>query len=254
MKKFFTFLLIITLLGGGIEAIASQLPKEEKEQVNSKKEDKKKEKKKKEKKKKEQKSVQEVITELKNIEWVKPARSGDADYDKMFDSADQFITKIKNVDKEITLYSIGIVVSESGDSILAPIDAQGNIRAKKEANAQTLAAVSYATDMAFNSTDLALMVANCAFQIGQDAIPLVGNAERKKANVQIAKATKGFKLLNDLIGTQRKIMEKYMATNSDLKSGDVDVEALQEMNVDVENVINLSDDEFNAMWDQENAE
>ena len=245
-------MLICVFLGGSIHAYASQVPKEEKEQVEAKKNNKKKDKKKNEKKKKEQKNVQEVITELKNIEWVKPAPSGDADYDKMFDSADQFITKIKNVDNEITLYSIGIVVSESGDSILAPIDSQGNIRAKKEANAQTLAAVSYAADMTLNSADLALMVANCAIQIGQDAIPFVGNADRKKANVQIAKATKGFKLLTDLIGTQRKIMEKYMATNSDLKSGDVDVEALQEMNVDVENVINLSDDEFNAMWDQEN--
>ena len=254
MKKIFTLLLVCAFLGGGINAYASQAPKDDQEQVDSKKDNKKKDKKKKEKKKKEQKSVQEVIAELKSIEWVKPAPSGDATYDKMFDSADQFITKMKNVDNEITLYSIGIVVSESGDSILAPIDTQGNIKTKKEANAQTLAAVGFAADMTLNSTDLALMVANCAIQIGQDAIPFVGNADRKKANVQIAKATKGFKLLTDLIGTQRKIMEKYMATNSDLKSGDVDVEALQEMNVDVENVINLSDDEFNAMWDQENAE
>ena len=254
MKKIFSFLMICALLGANVQAFASQAPKDEKEQVEAKKENKKKDKKKKEKKKKDQKSVQEVIIELKNIEWTKPAPSGDSNYDKMFDSADQFITKIKNVDNDITLYSIGIVVSESGDSILAPIDTQGNIKTKKEANAQTLAAVQYAADMTLNSADLALMVANCAIQIGQDAIPLVGNADRKKANVQIAKATKGFKLLTDLIGTQRKIMEKYMATNSDLKSGDVDVEVLQEMNVDVENVINLSDDEFNAMWDQENAE
>lgn len=254
MKRIFSFLLICAFLGGSVHAYASQVSKDEKEQVNAKNDNKKKEKKKKEKKKKEQKSVQEVITELKNIEWEKPAPSGDANYDKMFDSADQFINKIKNVDNEVTLYSIGIVVSASGDSILAPIDTQGNIRAKKEANAQTLAAVEYAAEMTLNSADLALMVASCAFQIGQDAIPFVGNADRKKANVQIAKATKGFKLLSDLIGTQRKIMEKYMATNSDLKSGDVDVEALQEMNVDIENVINLSDDDFNAMWEQENAD
>ena len=252
MKKIFSLLLICAFLGGGIQTYASQTPNGETEQTDAKKDNKKKEKKKKDKKKKEQKSVHEVITELKNIEWEKPAPSGDATYDQMFESADQFITKIKNVDNEVTLYTIGIVVSESGDSILAPIDAQGNIRAKKEANAQTLAAVNYAADMTLNSADLALMVANCAIQIGQDAIPFVGNAERKKANVQIAKATKGFKLLTDLIGTQRKIMDKYMATNSDLKSGDIDVEALQEMNVDVENVINLSDDEFNAMWEQEN--
>lgn len=251
MKKIFTFLLICAFLGGSLHMYATPVQNEETEQ----KENKKKEKKKKEKKKKkDQKNVQDVITELKNIEWSKPAPSGDSSYDKMFDSADQFITKIKNVDNEVTLYSIGIVVSESGDSILAPIDANGNIKAKKEANAQTLAAVNYAADMTLKSADLAIMVTGCAFQIGQDAIPLVGNSDRKKANVQIAKATKGFKLLADLIGTQRKIMEKYMATNSDLKSGDVDVEALQEMNVDVENVINLSDDEFNAMWEQENAE
>lgn len=254
MKKIFTFLLMCAFLGGGIHAYASQYPQNENEQVDTKKDNKKKDKKKKEKKKKEQKSVQEVIAELKNIEWTKPAPSGDPTYDKMFESADQFITKLKNVDNEITLYSIGIVASASGDSILAAIDSQGNIKSKKEATAQTLAAVGYAADMTLNSTDLALMVANCAIQIGQDAIPFVGNADRKKANVQIAKATKGFKLLTELIGTQRKIMDKYVATNSDLKSGDVDVEALQEMNVDVENVINLSDDEFNALWDQENAE
>lgn len=252
MKKIITFLLICAFLGGSFPLFASQSPENEQVQKEAKKDNKKKGKEKK--KKKEQKNVQEVIAELKNIEWKKPAPSGDSSYDKMFESADQFITKIKSIDDEVTLYSIGIVVSESGDSILAPIDAKGTIRAKKEANAQTLAAVNYAADMTLKSADLALMVAGCAIQIGQDAIPLVGNAERKKANVQIAKATKGFKLLTDLIGTQRKIMEKYMATNSDLKSGDVDVEALQEMNVDVENVINLSDDEFNAMWEQENAE
>lgn len=202
----------------------------------------------------ERRSPQEIVDDLKNIQWTKPPRSGNANYDKMFDTADKFMRMLRTVDDSVVIYSIRIVTSPAGDSILAPVDSRGNIRNKKEANAQTLAAVSYGTNVGLTATQLGLEMTANAVNIGADAVPLVGDAKRKKANVQIAKATKGFKLLRELIGTQRKIMEKYLATNSNLSSGDVDVEALTEMNVNVNEILTLNDDDFNALWEQENGE
>lgn len=256
MKKLFLMILCGLISLSPLSSYAISSPDDEETQVVEEKADKKgkKDKKKKEKKKKERRNPQEIIDDLKSIEWEKPAPSGDAAYDDMFKTADEFITMLRNVDDYVTIYSIRIITNESGVSRLGAYDNNGNFRSKKEANAQTLAAVEYGTSVGLTSATLAVQVAANAINIGQDAIPFVGDPKRKKANMQIAKATKGFKLLQELIGTQRKIMEKYLETNSDLSSGDVDVEALAEMNVDVNDIINVSDDEFNALWEQENGE
>lgn len=205
---------------------------------------KKKDKKKKEKKDKKQRSVAEVLADLQALEWDKPAKSG-LEIDKWYDDADDFFKLVRGIDDNVPLYSICKVTSPDGTTIIAPVDKNGVIRHRNEAFEQVALGVLYGTNVTLSGANLALGTAVHAIQIGQDAIPFVGNADRKKANVQIAKATKAIPLLKEIVTTQNNMMNKYKEMNFKLSSSDDEVTAMAELNIDPEKTLELSDEAMN---------
>ena len=222
------------------------------EQTEKKKDEKKKDKKKKKKDKK-QRSVSEVLADLQALEWDKPAKSG-LDVDKWYDEADEFFKLVKGIEENVPLYTICKVTSPDGTTIIAPVDKNGTIRHRNEAFEQVALGVLYGTNVTLQATNLGLGTAVHALQIGQDAIPLVGDASRKKANVQIAKATKAIPLLKEIVTTQNNMMNKYKELNFNLTSGDMDVTAMEELNIDPENTLTMTDEEMNAYLEAEAGE
>lgn len=189
-----------------------------------KKKDKKKEKKKK--KEKEVKTPEEVLEMLKGIKWTKPAKSG-LDVDSYYNDADEFFSLIKTVDEKVSLFKVCKVVDPNGNYIIAPVDIKsGAIRHKNEAFAQVTEASLFATDLTLMTTTLAAGAVAHSVQIAQDAIPFVGNAERKAANVQIAKAVKVFPMLKDLIDSQRNMLNRYFKQNANVETTDSVTDAL----------------------------
>lgn len=189
----------------------------------------KKDKKKKEKKKKKDKEVktpEEVLALIKAIEWKKPEKSG-LEIDTYYNDADEFFKLIKDVDNSVSLFKVCKAVSPNGQSIIAPVDIRtGQIRHKNEAFAQVAEASLFATNLALMSTTLAAGAVTHAIQIGQDAIPFVGDPARKAANVNIAKAVKIFPLLKNLIDTQNGMMKRYFKQNENVETTDSVSEAL----------------------------
>ncbi len=220
--------------------------KEKKEREKAEKEKKKRDKKK-------QRSVSEILTDLQALEWDKPASSG-LDIDKWYDEADSFFALVKGIEDNVPLYTIAMVKSPDGTTIIAPVDKNGTIRHRGEAFEQVAKGVLYGTNVALAATNLALGTTTNAFQIGQDAIPFVGDASRKKANMQIVKATKAIPLLKEIVTTQNNMMNKYKEMNFNLTSGDMDVAAMEELNIDPENTLTMSDEEIAAYLEAEAAE
>lgn len=208
----------------------------------------KKDKKKKDKKKKEkkQRTLAEVLADLQALEWDKPAKSG-LEIDQWYDEADAFFNLVRGIEDNVPLYTLRAVTNESGtQTIVCPVDKYGTVRHRKESFEQVALGVLYGTNVALQGANLALGTAANAIQIGQDAIPFVGDANRKKANVQIAKATKAIPLLKEIVTTQNNMMKKYMEMNYNVTGNDADVEAMKELNVDFDNMITQSDEELEA--------
>lgn len=253
MKKVILTLAVSLLLSPVINAVnISDEPaaSDQTEQTDKKKKEKKKDKKKKGKK---QRTVEEVLADLQALEWDKPAKSG-LEIDQWYDEADEFFKLVRGIEDNVPLYSLRVVTNESGTKkIVAPVDKNGVVRHRKEAFEQVALGVLYGTNVVLQSTNLALGTVNNAVQIGIDATPLIGDSNRKKANVQIAKATKAIPLLKEIVTTQNNMMKKYMELNYDVSGSDADIEAMKELNVDFENMITQSDDDLEA-WLAADAE
>lgn len=215
--------------------------------------DKRKKKKGKKKKDKEAKSPEEIMAMIMALEWKKPAKSG-LDVDKYYDEADQFFKLIKSVDQRVPLFKVYKITSPSGESTIAPVDIKtGEVRHKNEATNQVLESVSFGADLALQSTSLAAGALTYSVQIAQDAIPFVGNAERKTANVQIAKAVKTFPLLKQLIDSQRNMMDRYFKQNANIEANDSVSEAITTGDIDFLDTIDMSDEELAAYMEAEEA-
>ena len=114
--------------------------------------------------------------------------------------------------------------------------------------------VSYGSTVALQSATLATMTIGYADQIAKDAIPFVGDPDRKKANVQIAKSVKAFKLLKNLIDSQRNMMDRYFKANANVEITDSVSEAIAVGDVDFMDVMEMSDEELAAYMEaEENA-
>lgn len=246
MKKFLIALLCALILAPAANTFASNVTMPKKEATEK---AEKKDKKKKDKKKKKQRSVEEILADLQALPWDKPEKSGLA-IDAWYDEADGFFEMVRGVDDKVALYTIRAVVSESGDTVLAPVDKHGVIRHRNEAFDQVAQSVSYVAELLLKSTALAAGTVTHAIQIGQDAIPMVGNSARKKANTQIAKATKAIPLLKEIVGTQNNMMKKYKELNYKVSSNDADVEAMAELNIDFNDCLQMTDEEL-AAWENE---
>lgn len=218
--------------------------------------DKKKGKKKEKKKKKEKeiKSPEEIIAMIKDFEWTKPPLTG-TKIDEYYSTADEFFKNLKQVDEEIRLFKVCKITSPSGESTIAPVDLRtGAVRHKNEAASQVMQAVSFGATLGLQSSALALMTVGCVDQIAKDAIPLVGDPVRKKANVQIAKSVKAFKLLKSLIDSQRNMMDRYFKANANVETTDSVSEAIAVGDVDFMDVMEMSDEELAAYMEaEENA-
>lgn len=215
------------------------------------KEKKKKEKKKKKKKEKTPKTAEEIIALLQGLEWKKPAKSG-LEVDKYYDEADEFFKMLKTVADSVTIYKPMKVVTPSGKTEIVPVDAAGNVRHKNEAFDQVMESVSYGISLTTRSTLLAAETLVHAVQIGQDAIPLLGNSERKAANVQIAKATKAFPLLKQLMDSQRSMAKRYFRPANVEVNDSVD-EAIVSDDVDFMETMEMTDEELDAYISAEQA-
>lgn len=184
--------------------------------------DAKKDKKKKDKKKKKEKEVkspEEILAAIKALEWKKPATSG-LEVDAYYKEADEFFAAVKSIDEKVSLFKVCKV--ELPDTVLiVPVDIRtGQVRRKNEAFAQVAESALFATDLTLMTTSLAAGAVAHAIQIGQDAIPFVGNAERKAANVQIAKAVKVFPMLKSLIDSQNGMLKRYFKQNANVETTD----------------------------------
>lgn len=240
MKKTILTLLVALLFAPAINAVnISDKSNDATEQTDKKKKDKKK-------KDKKHRTVEEVVADLQALEWNKPPKSG-LEIDKWYDEADEFFKLVRGIEDNVPLYSLRVVTNESGTKkIVAPVDKNGVVRHRKESFEQVALGVLYGTNVALQATNLALGLVTYADQIGIDAIPVVGDGVRKKANMQIAKATKAIPLLKEIVTTQNNMMKKYMEMNYDVTGSDADVEGMKELNVDFDNMITQSDDELEA--------
>lgn len=228
-----------------------ELKKLEKERKNreKKEEAERKKKEKKERKDRRRLNPQEIIGDIKAIEWVRPARTGEK-IDEMYDDADKFFKMVKSVEDSVPIYTIRLVVSESGDSILAPVDNRGKIKHRKESWEQVGKSVMYGTDVSLQGTLLATDMITFGPEIL--AISLLGPSDQKVANKQISKGVKAFKLLKELIDSQNNMMKKYMEINYNLSSGNVDVETMNDLNINFDDAMVMSDEELEAWLEQEN--
>ena len=228
-----------------------ELKKLEKERKNreKKEEAERKKKEKKERKDRRRLNPQEIIGDIKAIEWVRPARTGEK-IDEMYDDADKFFKMVKSVEDSVPIYTIRLVVSESGDSILAPVDNRGKIKHRKESWEQVGKSVMYGTDVSLQGTLLATDMITFGPEIL--AISLLGPSDQKAANKQISKGVKAFKLLKELIDSQNNMMKKYMEINYNLSSGNVDVETMNDLNINFDDAMVMSDEELEAWLEQEN--
>lgn len=252
MKKTIIALAAVLMLAPIVGAVNASTQDEKTEQTENKKDKKDKKDKKKKKKDKKQRSLAEVLADLQALEWNKPAKSG-LDVDKWYDEADEFFALVKGIEDNVPLFTICKVSSPDGTTIIAPVDKNGTIRHRNEAFEQVALGVLYGTNVALQATNLGLGTATYAVQIAQDAIPMVGDSARKKANVQIAKAVKAIPLLKEIVTTQNNMMNKYKEMNFNLSSGDIDVTAMAELNIDPENTLSMTDEDMNAFLADEEA-
>lgn len=211
----------------------------------------KKEKKKKEKKKKEVKSPEEILKRIKDLEWKKPPIYGKNEVsqpnevNKYYDDADKFFNLLKNVDQRVTLYKVCKIVSPSGESVIAPVEiSTGAIRHTNEAIAQVMESIGYGTELGLQSTLLGTEAALNSVQIAADAVPFIGDPNRKAANGQITKALKAFPLLKELINSQLKMMNRYFKNNANVETTDSVTDAIATGDVDFMEVLNMSDEEL----------
>lgn len=258
MKKTILSLALALMLAPALNAIniADEPADEQTEQSESKEKKDKKDKKDKDKKKKKKKDkkaprkVEEVLADLQALEWDKPAKSG-LEIDQWYDEADEFFKLVRGIEDNVPLYSLKAI--SVGDSILVlPVDKTGTVRHRKESFEQVALGVLYGTNLALQATNLALGTVNNSVQIGLDAVPLVGDAKRKKANVQIAKATKAIPLLKEIVTTQNNMMKKYMEMNYNVTGDDAAVEAMKELNVDFDDMETWTEEDYQAYLAGEN--
>lgn len=216
--------------------------------------DKKKKKKKEKKKDKEVKSPEEILAMIKTLEWTKPPLTG-TKIDEYYSTADEFFKNLKQVDEDVHIFKVCKITSPSGESTIAPVELRtGAVRHKSEAANQVMQSVSYGSTVALQSATLATMTIGYADQIAKDAIPFVGDPDRKKANVQIAKSVKAFKLLKNLIDSQRNMMDRYFKANANVETTDSVSEAIAVGDVDFMDVMEMSDEELAAYMEaEENA-
>lgn len=214
----------------------------------------KKEKKKKKKKDKKAKTADEVIMELQELasEWKKPARTGDP-IDQYYDDADHFFTLLKNVADSVTIYRPVKVQTPSGKVEIMPVDPEGNVRHKNESFSQVMESASYVMSIVGTSTLLITGTAANAVQIGLDAVPFVGDPTRKKANVSIAKGTKAFPMLVDLMKSQRSMAKRYfkpqnveLGDDADDTAAVEDTEFMETMEMSDEDLAKLMEAELSA--------
>lgn len=216
--------------------------------------DKKKKKKKEKKKDKEVKSPEEILAMIKALEWTKPPLTG-TKIDEYYSTADEFFKNLKQVDEDVHIFKVCKITSPSGESTIAPVELRtGAVRHKSEAVNQVTQSVTYGSTVALQSATLATMTIGYADQIAKDAIPFVGDPDRKKANVQIAKSVKAFKLLKNLIDSQRNMMDRYFKANANVETTDSVSEAIAVGDVDFMDVMEMSDEELAAYMEaEENA-
>ena len=224
------------------------------EGADSKDKKKKKEKKKEKKKDKEVKSPEEILAMIKALEWTKPPLTG-TKIDEYYTTADEFFKNLKQVDEDVHIFKVCKITSPSGESTIAPVEIRtGEVRHKSEAVHQVTQSVTYGSTVALQSATLATMTIGYADQIAKDAIPFVGDPDRKKANVQIAKSVKAFKLLKNLIDSQRNMMDRYFKANANVETTDSVSEAIAVGDVDFMDVMEMSDEELAAYMEaEENA-
>ena len=166
-----------------------------------------------------------------------------------------FFFNLKQVDEDVHNFKVCKITSPSGESTIAPVELRtGTVRHKFEAGDQVMQSVSYGSTVALQSAALATMTIGYADQITKDAIPFVGDPERKKANVQIAKSVKAFKLLKNLIDSQRNMMDRYFKANANVETTDSVSEAIAVGDVNFMDVMEMSDEELAAYMEaEENA-
>lgn len=204
------------------------------------------------KKNKEPKTADEIIALLQAIEWKKPAPSG-LDVDRYYDKADEFFTLLRTVSDSVTIYRPVKVTTPSGRVEVLPVDNTGKFRKKGEAFDQALETAGYMVSLTTQSAVLAAETLAHSVQIAQDAIPFVGNKDRKAANVQIAKATKAFPLLKQLMNSQRNMAQRYFRPKNVEITDSVD-EVITTEEIDFMETQDMTDEELNAYIEAEMAE
>lgn len=238
-----------------VDAVSDPVVNPDSDDQDGKSKDKKKDKKKKKKSKdKEVKSPEEILEMIKAFEWTKPPQMG-TNVDEYYATADEFFKNLKQVDEEVCLFKVCRITSPSGESIIAPVDIRtGAVKHKNEAVSQVMQAIAYGSSLGLKSASLATMAIGCADQIAKDAIPFVGDPVRKKANMEIAKSVKSFKLLKELIDSQRNMMDRYFKANANVETSDSVSEAIAVGDVDFMEVMEMSDEELAAYMEaEENA-
>lgn len=189
-------------------------------------------------------SYQDILKELHALEWERPERSG-LEIDKWYTDADSIFAQIRDIENRISFYTLQPVAS-STDTIIAPVDKDGNIRHRGETWSQVINGSLYATELSARVAALGTATALHAVQIGQDAIPGIGNKQRKKANTQIAKLVKIFPLIKELTSSQYNLFKRYNELNYIVTGNNDAVQAMEDIGVDFANLNTMPDDELEA--------
>lgn len=202
-------------------------------------------------------TMQELVDALSAIEYHKPSPTG-TELDKMYEEAQDFHNLVSDIKSNVPIFELKKVINRAtGDTILAPIDNNGNLRTSWEGVMQTSDALLYVTKLTTSGALLATYLVTYSAQIGVDALaqktpnflggPDPESTERFKANKQIAKFKDAPHLIQMALKNQARLMTNYRRVSEAQTEGDGAVKTLPGEDFSDDQIISMSDEEI-AVW------
>ena len=200
---------------------------------------------------KKEKTKMSLKQQVAALKWTSPEKTGVESIDKFYDQGDSLYKHITELADGMTFYDVKMVANESGDTIVAVVDDEGNIRSGWGAAKQYVTAGLYATIL---GSDCASAV-KTGGSIIKDAKSLIKVDNPLKAISLITATTKAAKMITNLANTgtslvqdftaQRKKIRKYVKASSSVSElSDPTLRSIPGVELDETAVITKSDKDF----------